>query len=214
MKKFAYIPQPTPPTYPARPMNGGDLNIAGPFDDDEDWRYRPKFNGRRVLFHVPTMRTWNRQLEENSWSKFPVFKAIQDIIGTCDLFRGAFLEPLLEWLDVELLHGKTTIAKKSVVVLDYVSEETWLERQHKLIEVFGANPLSIYETPGDNEVYYSVPFVVKGGLQTWADLQEANTNLGCTFYEGLVAYNKRKPYPTQLFSPTKETPHWFKYKWP
>ncbi len=63
MKK--HIPEPLAITYPARPINGGHLLKAwesGQVLDHEEWRYRPKYNGRRVLLHVPTMRTWNRQL--------------------------------------------------------------------------------------------------------------------------------------------------------
>jgi hypothetical protein len=61
---------PDPPTYPARPINGGRLDLAEE-KDPEEWRYRPKFNGRRVLLHLPTMRTWNKELVENNGSFLP-----------------------------------------------------------------------------------------------------------------------------------------------
>lgn len=200
-------PPPPPPTFPARPMNGGKLELAEPLE--EDWRYRPKYNGRRVLFHVPTMRTWNRNLEENAWSTLQVFRIINVICQN---------QPLLEWLDLELLHGKISVGKKSVIILDYVSEETWLDRQAKLQKVFGANLLNIYEEDiGENEIYLPPIFKAQYDFpiwedMPWEDLQEMNTKLGCTFYEGLVAYNINQPYPIQLFSPTKETRHWIKYR--
>ncbi|MCX6928101.1 MAG: hypothetical protein NT154_33550, partial [Verrucomicrobia bacterium] len=41
-----------PPTYPARPLNGGPLELAPP--KPGPWSYEPKYNGWRALVHAPT----------------------------------------------------------------------------------------------------------------------------------------------------------------
>ena len=43
---------PTPPTYPARPVNGGAFPRALP--KRGTWSYEPKLNGWRTLVHTPT----------------------------------------------------------------------------------------------------------------------------------------------------------------
>ena len=47
-----------PPTYPARPINGGGLELAPP--KPGQWRYEPKYNGWRALVHAPTGSMFNR----------------------------------------------------------------------------------------------------------------------------------------------------------
>jgi hypothetical protein len=205
-------PPPPPPTYPARPINGGRLEEAWKVDekDPEEWRYRPKYNGRRVLVHIPTLRTWNRQLEENNWGTFPAFKLLKELIETSDLWP-----PVLEWVDVEFLYGKTSIGKGSIVVLDYVSaNEVWWDRMMNLNMAFGEQNLTDLGQPRENEVYFARPInkLPTEVLQTWADMQEQNKKWGATFYEGLVAYEMRSKYPIQLFNPSRETRHWIKHR--
>jgi hypothetical protein len=197
---------PSPPTYPARPMNGGRLEKAEPLDVEE-WRYRPKYNGRRVLLHLPTMRTWNRQLEENNWT-FPALKKLKEIIEMSDLWP-----PVLEWLDLELLYGKTSVGKRSVIVLDYVSaNEAWWDRMMNLNMVFCDHSLSTHARPKDDAVYFAQPLGKADTHAVWEELQGRNKELGVTFYEGLVACEMESRYPIQLFSPKKETRHWIKYR--
>jgi ATP-dependent DNA ligase len=40
------------PSYPARPLNGGPLELAPP--KPGQWGYEPKYNGWRALVHAPT----------------------------------------------------------------------------------------------------------------------------------------------------------------
>lgn len=203
--------EPLPPTYPARPMNGGRLEQAEPIDPEE-WRFRPKYNGRRVLLHVPTMRTWNRELEENNWGcrkDFPAFGTLQNII-----YQGDLWPPVLEWMDLELLYGKTSVGKRSIVVLDYVSSEPWWDRMVNLNLVFGEQDLDILGQPKEDEVYFARPMskLPSDALKAWLEMQEMNKEWSSTFYEGLVAYNMRAAYPVQLFSPKRETRHWIKMR--
>jgi hypothetical protein len=194
-----------PPTYPARPIDGGKLDKAEPLDPVE-WRFRPKFNGRRVLCHVPSLRTWTRELVENKWGKFPAFHQLQLLIG--------LRWPHFEWLDLELLHGKTRIAKRSIIVLDYINPtSTWGNRMSNLTDLFaGHHQLNILNHPNDDRIYLPQLIPVSAGMKSWKILQQANKDLGCRFYEGLVAYNMHGAYPIQLFNPLKETGNWIKYR--
>ena len=47
-----------PCTYPARPINGGSLELALP--KPGHWYYEPKYNGWRALVHAPTGTMFNR----------------------------------------------------------------------------------------------------------------------------------------------------------
>ena len=48
----------TPVTYPARPINGGPLELAPP--KPGRWFYEPKYNGWRALVHAPTGAMFDR----------------------------------------------------------------------------------------------------------------------------------------------------------
>jgi hypothetical protein len=52
---------PKPPTYPARPIDGGPFTAAPA--KIEEWRAEPKYNGWRSLVHIPSGAMFNRQLE-------------------------------------------------------------------------------------------------------------------------------------------------------
>ena len=47
-----------PPSYPARPLNGGPLELTPP--KPGQWGYEPKYNGWRALVHAPTGSMFNR----------------------------------------------------------------------------------------------------------------------------------------------------------
>lgn len=192
-----------PPTYPARPMNGGRLEEAEPLEGM--WRFKPKWNGKRVLMHVPSERTWNRELEEINTSSHPAFHKLNLIIG--------LRWPEVEWLDLEFLWGRHSIAKGAVVVLDCVRIMPWDERNAMLKDCFTLDGLlRLGQRPEKNGVYFGCAFPDNNLFKPWAKMQEINKEWGVTFYEGLVAYETKQPYPMQLFSPKRETRHWIKYR--
>ena len=47
-----------PPTFPARPIRGGKLELAP--KKSGVWFAEPKYNGWRALVHTPTGAMWNR----------------------------------------------------------------------------------------------------------------------------------------------------------
>jgi hypothetical protein len=183
-------------------MFGGRLENAEPLPGKH--RYRPKFNGRRVLLHLPTMRTWNRQLEEVGYMH-PTFKKLQLLVGPRWL--------AVEWLDLEFLWGRTSIGKGAIIVLDYVAADMdWVFRQIVLHDIFADNQLEDLDFPEKGQVYWSAPLREGQESAAWKHMQEINKENQTTFYEGLVAYDITSEYPIQLFSPTRVTRHWMKYR--
>lgn len=202
-------PPPPPITYPARPMNGGRLEKAEPLDGE--WQFRPKWNGRRVLCHTPTMRTWNRQLEEVGYVH-PAFRKLHMIVSDSDLWP-----PVIEWLDLEFLWGRSSVGKGAIIVLDYCSgNEPWKTRMFNLSNMgfhrLGGGPRGL-AIPEKETVYFGVPIPnLEHPQVVWDDMQIINAEEKTTLFEGLVAYNINEPYPIQLFGPKRETRHWIKYR--
>lgn len=193
---------PQPPTYPARPMNAGRLEGSETLLGT--WRYRPKWNGRRVLCHLPTMRTWNRELEEVGY-QHPAFKKLQLMVG--------LRWPQCEWLDLEFLWGRSSVGKGAIIVLDYViPTEHWELRQMVLHDIFADNELGGLCLPEKEQVYWSSPLLEGMERRAWEAMQKINGELQTTIFEGLVAYEVTSEYPIQLFTPLKETPYWMKYR--
>lgn len=176
-----------------------------------NWRYRPKWNGKRILCHLPTLRTWNRELEENTSSTAgkPAFIKLKEIVESGDLWP-----PVLEWMDLEFIWGRHSVGKGMIIVLDYVSEnETWTQRMVNLAMAFsGSTPLDVYAEPQKDEVHISRFIGPDETLKHWVVMQELNKDFGATFFEGLVGYETESKYPIQLFSPKRETRHWMKYR--
>lgn len=183
-------------------MSGGRLEGAEPLGGT--WSYRPKWNGRRVLCHLPTMRTWNRELEEVGYVH-PAFKKLQLLVG--------LRWPVCEWLDMEFLWGRTSVGKGAIIVFDYVdATDSWNDRQVVLQEIFKDNQMGALCLPEKEQVYWNNPLADGTENLAWEAMQRINGELQTTLFEGLVAYEIRAVYPTQLFSPLKETPYWMKYR--
>jgi hypothetical protein len=194
---------PDPPSYPARPMDGGRQFPGEPLRGL--WKYRPKFKGRRVLCHIPTMRTWNRELEEVGYMH-PAFKKLQLLVG--------MRWPECEWIDCEFIWGTTSVGKGAIIVLDYVVAETeWSIRQSTLQGIFEKNQLGPnLKLPEKEQVYWCNPLIENTVESAWEEMQEINDKAYTTFYEGLVGYDMEARYPIQLFSSKRMTQHWMKYR--
>jgi hypothetical protein len=50
-------------------------------------------------------------------------------------------------------------------------------------------------------------------MDPWQRLQQVNKELGCEFYEGMVAKRVNSPYNRQTVSPEQKTSAWVKYRW-
>ncbi len=98
-------------TYPARPIQGGRLELAPP--KRGLWYAEPKLNGWRTLIHTPTGTTWNRH---------------GTLLTIADCFRPALatLANLasrgLVWADWAALERRHNLGRGTLVVLDVVPE--------------------------------------------------------------------------------------------
>jgi len=116
----------TPPlnAYPARPIQGGRLELAPP--KRGLWYAEPKLNGWRALIHTPTGTMWNRH---------------GALLTIAECFRPALaaLAKLanrrLVWADCEALERRHNLGRGTLVMLDVVPEcgtPTYVQRRAML----------------------------------------------------------------------------------
>jgi hypothetical protein len=185
-------------TFPARPVNGGRLELARP--KRGTWFYEPKVNGWRALAHVPSRTAWNRHGQPLSIaSAFNGALAMLDAAG-------------VEWADVEAIERRHALMRGSLFLLDlpthpgdYVARRNEMERR---IEIF--SQANVHAT----DDVFILPTVEAAHASTlYANLVASNAALGAEFYEGLVAKKAGSLYPIQLRSATQEFPEWAKHRW-
>ena len=187
-----------PPTYPARPISGGRLELAPP--KRGDWYVEPKYNGWRVMVHPPTGTCLNRHGEELSIS---------------DEFRASLSQlrelPFPGWLDCEGLERRHGVGRGSLIVFDVIVKGLGYEDRKQFINAYLPTLRHIEECADDS--VYSAPFYYYDQAKAlWNQLQNQNKLVGCDFYEGLVAKRKGSEYPMQLDSPSHTTYHWMKHR--
>jgi hypothetical protein len=185
-------------TYPARPVQGGRLDLAPP--KFGEWCYSPKYNGWRVLIHVPTLTCFNRKGER---------------LSIADEFKEALgqLRHVLTWLDCEALERRHQIGQGSLVILDWVSAYTpHLARMNLLEHYWSVAPLDPLKFEADS-VYLAPHWFAPSAPELWQELQSLNAAAGnVPFYEGVVAKRADSTYPIQLDSPDKEFTGWVKHR--
>ena len=197
-------------TYPARPIQGGRLELAPP--KRGLWYAEPKLNGWRALIHTPTGTMWNRH---------------GALLTSADCFRPALaaLSILasrgLVWADCEALERRHNLGRGTLVVLDAVPEygtPTYVQRRAMLESllpcdaVFGgdtARPVpcsAVVLTPTQRADSHA------DALAFYQRLCAANRTLGCDFFEGVVMKRADSAYPVQLRSATEECRAWVKHR--
>jgi hypothetical protein len=230
----------TPPTFPARPVNGGPLEKLRRTPGHKVWE--PKVNGWRAWEHAPTRAMFNRHNLPLSIAKEfePVCTAIQTRYQ-------AGRTP--EWLDTEAFERRHNYGRGSLVLLDFVYEPMapLAQRLADIYGLWGANdgkhaPIAkawhfLHEPPPENALlYFAYTFTDYGiapptkkdwsedeqhyagedvdGIYTgWRLMQAMNKKLGAEVFEGLVAKRLDSQYPVQLRSPAAEFPFWMKHRW-
>lgn len=197
-------------TYPARPIQGGRLELAPP--KRGLWYAEPKFNGWRALIHTPSGTMWNRH---------------GALLTIADCFRPA-LETLaklasrgLVWADCEALERRHNLGRGTLVVLDAVPESgapNYAQRRALLESllpsdaVFGgdtARPVpcgTVVLTPTQRADSHA------DALAFYQRLRAANRALGCDFFEGVVMKRADSAYLVQLRSATEECRGWVKHR--
>jgi ATP-dependent DNA ligase len=179
-------------TFPARPINGGALERALP--KVGRWRAEPKWDGWRLLLHVPSGAMFNRLGEPLS---------IGAEFNTAARWLRDQPDPTIIWLDCEALARRHKLARGTLIVLDAVlPHRTYLERRMKLLDRFTVpsggeiNGNSVYLTPSE-----------ENALLLYDSLR------GNPLFEGVVCKREDSLYPIQLSDPKREYPKWIKHRW-
>ena len=196
-----------PPTYPARPINGGRLELAPP--KPGQWGYEPKYNGWRALVHGPTGLMFNRYGQPLSIAA--EFGSALKCLRRTVLSAGG---SAVEWFDCEALDRRHALGRGTLLVLDYVTTvEPWRKRKEILAQ---ALPEHDYRQVPLSEALYGVAAHDPAEIdaqELYRQLRQLNARWGCQFYEGLVAKRITDAYPRQLCSPHQEFVGWVKHRW-
>ena len=210
------------PTFPARPINGGPLELARAKRGIH--HYEPKFNGWRALVHTPTGTMFNRHGALLTIAH--EFRAALDALIGCGL----------EWLDCEALERRHKLGQGSLVALDYIPPTLktacakftyYCVPQHyaarratlleKLAPIAAAYDFEHDLPPKESVLLISHTYTDSDNANTpsigWKRLQHINTELGTQFFEGFVAKSELSPYPVQLRDSKQEYPGWMKHRW-
>lgn len=200
------------PTFPARPINGGRLDIARP--KSGTWLYQPKFNGWRAVVHTPTGTMFNRHGMR--------LAIAHEFVSALAELRGCGLE----WLDCEALERRHAIGRGSLAVLDWIPAEMvgkcdqtpegynfsgpkYSDRRAEMLKRFEILPLNA--RLADNSVV--IPFETEDAQTLWHFCKSQNAVLGCEFYEGVVGRDVNQSYPFQLRSSDEAFTGMMKHRW-
>lgn len=183
------------PTYPARPVNGGKLDLAP--SKRGVWVSEPKWNGWRAVVHVPTRRMWNRHGSPLSIAKD--FAEALETLQKCDI----------EWLDTEALERRHNIGRGTLIVLDSIVRGVpYEDRKAMAAKFFPDAPLDPAAI-GENQVYVSSYFTgIPNSVWLYESLRQYRG-----FFEGIVMKRSGSPYPFQTRSDGKETVDWVKHRY-
>lgn len=170
-------------TYPARPIQGGRLELAP--RKRGLWYVEPRLNGWRTIIHTPTATMWNRH---------------GALLTIADCFRPALgaLAKLadrgLVWADCEALERRHNLGSGTLVVLNLVPESgtpNSVERRRMLELLLSCDPVFAGDAsrpvPSGAVVLTPTTRVDShaSALAFYQRLREANRALGCHFFEAL-----------------------------
>lgn len=191
-----------PITFPARPLNGGRLELA-PAKRGE-WAVEPKLNGWRVLVHAPSMMAFTRNGDALSIARefAAALRALREVGGSSGI----------EWFDCEGLERRHGIGRGALVVLDAVIPCSYRDRRNRLLAALG-KPLPIDAPPVADSVTLVPSFPITEAAEVYSRLRELNQLWRAPFYEGVVMKRTDSTYPIQLRSPDETFPLWQKHRW-
>ena len=190
----------SPITYPARPIQGGKLDLAP--RKIGVWFAEPKYNGWRALVHCPSGTMWNRHGKRLSIAA-EFGPALQELRG---LVRYGLI-----WADCEALERRHAIGRGSLIVLDWICETgapTYEHRRDFLATFIETERLSLGEWPAFPENAVLIPPSIRdngtAALAFYRSLRDINRKLGADFFEGVVMKRGGTAYPVQLRSDGEE----------
>lgn len=200
-------------TYPARPIQGGRLELAPP--KRGVWFAEPKFNGWRALVHTPSGTMWNRH-----GGRLTIAHCFMEALHQ---LRELADEGLI-WADCEALERRHHVARGTLIVLDVVPHDplftpSYAERREFLESLrLPQEPFSSGLHAGDEPpLLLTTSRMVTSqneSLTFYQSLRQSNHALGAEFFEGVVMKRADAVYPVQLRSSTEETRSWVKHRWP
>ena len=198
-------------TYPARPIQGGRLELAPP--KRGVWYAEPKFNGWRALVHCPSGTMWNRH-----GSRLSIAHCFTEAL---DELRELSEEGLL-WADCEALERRHDLARGTLILLDAISSDpkftpTYQQRRAFLESMrIPQERFSSGIHAGDERpllLTTSLPVCSQNAvLELYHGLREANQTLKAEFFEGVVMKRGDAAYPVQLRSSTEECRSMMKHR--
>lgn len=197
-------------TYPARPIQGGRLELAPP--KRALWYAEPKLNGWRAIIHTPTGTMWNRH---------------GTLLTIADCFQPALaaLAKLasrgLVWADCEALERRHNLGRGTLVVLDAIPKSgmpIYTVRRALLESLISCDP--VFDGDSSRPVPSGAVVLTPtrradshaAALAFYQRLRAANRKLGCDFFEGVVMKRAESIYPVQLRSATEEFRGWVKHR--
>ena len=197
-------------TYPARPIQGGRLELAPP--KRGLWYAEPKLNGWRALIHTPTGTMWNRH---------GALLTIADCFQPALAALAKLASRGLAWADCEALERRHNLGRGTLVVLDVIPESStpsYTARRAILKSLLPCDPVFDGDAsrPVPNDAAILTPTrradSHADALAYYKRLHDVNRALGCAFFEGVVMKRADSPYPVQLRSATEEFRGWAKHR--
>ena len=150
---------PSSPTYPARPIGGGRLELAP--KKLGVWHAEPKYNSWRTLVHCPSGAMWNQH-----GGRLTIAHAFGNAL---DQLRSLSNQGL-ERADREALERRHAIGRGTLVVLDWMVESaTYLERREFLSSLIETERLSL----GELSTFPSGALVLPTSLRDEGDAVQA-----------------------------------------
>jgi len=203
---------PAIPTYPARPIHGGDLEAAAARGLLNPRLYgnravEPKFNGFRILLDRVTGMMWNRHGDPLSLAReFTV--PLESLMALPTAFP--------RFLDCEGLERRHGFMRGSLIVLDAILPDTPYELRREILEE--DIPVFDFSHVMNVDVLCLAPRQpLKFALDYYDELRAFNGKIGATglnsFFEGVILKKVESTYPMQRTNPRRETTWWTKYKW-
>ena len=197
-------------TFPARPIQGGRLDLAPP--KRGLWFAEPKLNGWRALIHTPSGTMWNRH-----GALLTIADCFRPALGELAMLAGRGLV----WADCEALERRHNLGRGTLVVLDVIPESgmpIYTARRAMLESLLTCDP--VFDGDTSRPVPCGAVVLTPGrrvdshadALAYYQQLRETNRALGCDFFEGVVMKRADSQYPVQMRSATEEFRGWVKHR--
>ena len=189
-------------TYPARPIQGGRLELAPP--KRGLWYAEPKLNGWRALIHTSTGTMWNRH-----GALLTIADCFRPALGVLAKLAGRGLV----WADCEALERRHNLGRGTLVVLDVIPETGAPSYEQRRVMLESLLPMdAVFSGDATRQVPCGAVVLAPtmrvasqaDALAFYQRLREANRALRCDFFEGVVMRRADAAYPVQLRSATEE----------